>query len=1139
MRNRNWKKVVAGLLSAVMVVPGGVMTTSAETTDLGGSSDTAFDQTYYLSNGGFDLVIDENNNQGMGVGNNSIAWGREEKADHWWAIKEVEDGEYQLLNANSFLVLGPNGSEALQQQAATGADNQLWTLEAVDGTEDAYRIKNVESGLCVTRGDTVLYGAGRNVMQTAEDLSNDAQVWSLEASGNYVIQASAENATITPETARTKAGGSQEFTVTANKGAQLKAITVNGEGLAFTADSEGKVTFTLENITSNQYVTVTALEVDTTQYSVFNKANNVLLGVWQGSAADNAYVVKWTDSGSMDQRWYKVATEAANEIKLKNAKSDKMMEASGTRVVQNMDADTDAQVWVVEDTDADGYSRLKNKETGKYLSLNSNSAPYAQEIDEYYVELTEKADDGKQFWNFADARADMPKEGDDWIVSVPTNNYIGRNQCLSPRIVEGLDGTLYCTFESGLPSEAANGEYVFPIYESKDKGKTWDKVGEIVNDDSVHPDEWFTVTYKNGIPDSAVEAEEGTEGAIRHPWSMHNCPQLFVLPEDMGTLKAGTLLCAGDAVTIEENPSQVSDAGYGGLWKTSLDLYYSTDGGRNWTYLSTIAEGGRNIMGYDPVWEPFFVFYDHQLICYYSDERVPANGQKLVYQITTDGKNWGDLVDVVSFTATNVHARPGMPVVTQLENGKWMMVYEGVGTSNPIKSFYKIADDPYNWNPSDPGQVLPGINGTYGGSPYVYTLQDGRVIAGTGSLSEIFINTQNDGTGAWIPYETGAIAGYNRCYLQLSTGELLINGSKGFDKQDNYIYVKSLDVEKDLVSDKGVDSAVFVTNKENSEVAAVWEGSTASGASVVSWANVGSLDQMWIPVAKDHKTYVLKNFNSEKSLAAAENGTITQKDADDADAAQLWTMEAVEGEEGFYALKNVKTGQYLSITGNGTALGLSEEITGAKQTWSFKQVTTNGTPFIPETEEPVKVLPFDDVKEGDWYYDSVAYVYDAGIMTGLRERVFGPADALNRAQFAVVLYRMENEPEVAFDAEAFVDVAEDTFYSKAVMWANESGIMTGYGNSEKFGPSDKITREQMATAMCRYAVYKNYDNDKTVELTQFKDAEQVSEFAADAMKWCVANGIIKGTQDQCLEPQEDVLRAQCAAIIERFLKNFK
>ena len=122
MRNRNWKKVVAGLLSAVMVVPGGVMTTSAETTDLGGSSDTAFDQTYYLSNGGFDLVIDENNNQGMGVGNNSIAWGREEKADHWWAIKEVEDGEYQLLNANSFLVLGPNGSEALQQQAATGAE---------------------------------------------------------------------------------------------------------------------------------------------------------------------------------------------------------------------------------------------------------------------------------------------------------------------------------------------------------------------------------------------------------------------------------------------------------------------------------------------------------------------------------------------------------------------------------------------------------------------------------------------------------------------------------------------------------------------------------------------------------------------------------------------------------------------------------------------------------------------------------------------------------------------------------------------------------------------------------------------------------------------------------------------------------
>ena len=71
------------------------------------------------------------------------------------------------------------------------------------------------------------------------------------------------------------------------------------------------------------------------------------------------------------------------------------------------------------------------------------------------------------------------------------------------------------------------------------------------------------------MPTKGEQVQEGTEGAIRHPWSMHNCPQLFVLPEAMGDIPKGALLCAGDAVTIEENPKQVSDAGYGGLWKTS------------------------------------------------------------------------------------------------------------------------------------------------------------------------------------------------------------------------------------------------------------------------------------------------------------------------------------------------------------------------------------------------------------------------------------------------------------------------------------------------------------------------------------------------------------------------------------------
>ncbi|MEY8433525.1 bacterial Ig-like domain-containing protein [Lachnospiraceae bacterium 48-42] len=412
-------------------------------------------------------------------------------------------------------------------------------------------------------------------------------------------------------------------------------------------------------------------------------------------------------------------------------------------------------------------------------------------------------------------------------VYIPENDYTGRNQCLSPRVVEGLDGTLYATFENGIPSEIEEGEYSFPVYESKDKGDTWKRVGEIINDDKVHPDSYYKITkYTDvGAPSEAVEVQQGEEGAVRHPWSLQCCPQLYVLPEDQGELKKGTLVCAGVAVPLEEGAEKVSDAGYGGLWESSLDFYYSTDGGRSWIFKSIIAEGGengRNIMGYDPVWEPFFLYHEKNLICYYSDETDPQHAQKLVYKITTDGgATWGEPVDIVSIN--NRGARPGMPIVTELENGNWMMVYETVGMTNPIKSGVKIAKDPYNWNLSEPGSTLPGIRNVYGGSPYVFTLKDGRVVAGTGSLSEVFVNTENDGTGEWVAKATGAPAGYNRCFFQLSTGELFITGTEGpgFASQNNKIFAKrvwadaALDVTLDHIE---VTAPVKISYKMGEEL---------------------------------------------------------------------------------------------------------------------------------------------------------------------------------------------------------------------------------------------------------------------------------------------------------------------------------
>ncbi len=184
---------------------------------------------------------------------------------------------------------------------------------------------------------------------------------------------------------------------------------------------------------------------------------------------------------------------------------------------------------------------------------------------------------------------------------------------------------------------------------------------------------------------------------------------------------------------------------------------------------------------------------------------------------------------------------------------------------------------------------------------------------------------------------------------------------------------------------------------------------------------------------------------------------------------------------------------------------------------------------------PVAELPYEDVKKADWFYPYVYDVYVKGLMTGLDEKTFGPSQNLARAQFAVILYRMEGEP-VVDDISPFPDVENDTWYTDAVIWAYKNEIITGYTDTGKFGPSDDITREQIATMMFRYEKYKDQDNGKRAELTSFPDADKVQVYAKEALQWCVANGIIEGTgvTEKIIDPQASTIRAVCATIISRY-----
>lgn len=177
---------------------------------------------------------------------------------------------------------------------------------------------------------------------------------------------------------------------------------------------------------------------------------------------------------------------------------------------------------------------------------------------------------------------------------------------------------------------------------------------------------------------------------------------------------------------------------------------------------------------------------------------------------------------------------------------------------------------------------------------------------------------------------------------------------------------------------------------------------------------------------------------------------------------------------------------------------------------------------------------FSDVKEKDWFYDAVQYVYENGMMNGTGSTTFSPDTTTTRGMIVTILHRMEGTPSVT--GKGFTDVSDGKYYSAAVAWASANGIVDGYGNGA-FGPNDTITREQLATILYRYVQYKGYDTEITGDVSVFADGSQVSSYAVEAMNWAVSSGLISGVGDNTLAPKGSATRAQVAVILMRFCQN--
>ena len=181
-------------------------------------------------------------------------------------------------------------------------------------------------------------------------------------------------------------------------------------------------------------------------------------------------------------------------------------------------------------------------------------------------------------------------------------------------------------------------------------------------------------------------------------------------------------------------------------------------------------------------------------------------------------------------------------------------------------------------------------------------------------------------------------------------------------------------------------------------------------------------------------------------------------------------------------------------------------------------VTPSAPAQLPQNPNAGETLPFTDVNANSWYYSGVKYAYKNGLMNGTGNGTFSPNADTTRGMIVTMLARLEGQ-----------NTSGTPWYAAGQKWAMDAGISDGTNMT------GAITREQLAAILFRYAKQKGYDVSKSVELNGFEDANTVSTYATDAMRWAVASGLIQGSNSK-LSPKATASRAQVATILMRFME---
>ena len=226
-------------------------------------------------------------------------------------------------------------------------------------------------------------------------------------------------------------------------------------------------------------------------------------------------------------------------------------------------------------------------------------------------------------------------------------------------------------------------------------------------------------------------------------------------------------------------------------------------------------------------------------------------------------------------------------------------------------------------------------------------------------------------------------------------------------------------------------------------------------------------------------------------------------------------------------------GMYVAQIQVVTAGGKTVELTKVSENcYTFVQprgaVTVSAT-FLPLSGGEERI--FSDVESFAWYAEAVRFVVEQGIMQGIGGGLFDPNGVMNRSMLVTMLHRLAGEP--GGGTASFTDVSAGIWYSDAVAWAASAELTGGYGDG-RFGPTDAVTREQVAALLFRYAQLQKLELAADQSVPDFSDTASVSGWAKEAMDWAVRTGLLSGKNGGILDPLGTATRAEVVAILMRF-----